>query len=110
MKGIKYCILANTVLLLLCPLCIYLNLYRVLGFNGYINGLLLLVGMCLFYINHLTLPVNVLLLVVLYVKQIPNRPLCVKQFAFIVVNAVCSIGYIVVYIFYLKASMQMFVV
>jgi len=109
MKKTKYWIFANTFLLLLSPLCIYLNLYRVLGYNGYINAGLLLIGMGLFYINHLILPLNVILLISLCVKLIRDKQFRVKQFVFVSVNAMCIIGYVVIYIFCLRDAMRMFV-
>ena len=110
MKNTKYWILANTVLLLFSPLCIYLNLYRVLGSNGYVNAGLLLIGMVLFYINHLILPLNVILLVALCMKLIRDQQFRAKHFVFLFLNAICNIAYVVVYIVYLRDAIGMFVV
>ena len=110
MKKIKYWIFANTFLLLIGPLCIYMNLYRVFGSNGYINASLFLLGMSLYYLNHLTLPLNVILLGALCVNLFRGKQFYMKQFVFVSINAICSIGYIVVYIFYLREAIRVFVV
>ena len=106
----KYWICVNTFLLLLTPLCIYLNLYHVLGSSGYIKAGLFFIGMGLFYINHLILPLNVILLIALCVKLIRDKQICAKQFVFASVNAICIIGYVLFYSFYLRDAMRMFVV
>ena len=110
MKKTKYWISANTFLLLLGPLCIYLNLYRVLGDNGYLNASLFLAGMWLFYINRLTLLVNLILLMTLCVTLFRHKQFYRKQVVFVSIHAVCSMGYIVAYIFYLRDAMRVFVV
>ena len=105
MGKIKCWISANTLSQMIGPLCIYL-LMGVLWQAGPIKAGAFVVGGILYLVNYLTIPANIVLLIILSVKTIRNEQLTVKRFTFIAIGALVSIGYIFVYLFFLKDAVH----
>ena len=105
MGKIKCWISANTLSQMLGPLCIYL-LWTVLWQAGPLKAGALVVGGVLYLVNYLTVPANIVLLIILSIKTIRNGQLTVKRVSFIAIGALASVGYIFIYVSFLKDAMH----
>ena len=105
MRRIKCWISVNTLSQLLGSFCIYLS-WGVLWKAGFIKASALVVGGFLYLVNYLTVPTNVVLLIILSIKSTLYEQLTVKQITFIAINTLICSGYIFIYLFFLKDAMR----
>jgi len=104
-KSIKCWVFANTFSQLFAAFCLCL-LYGFQLQAGFLKAATFAVGGILYLVNYITVPINIVLLVILFIKSVRNRQLSAKRVVFIAINILVSIGYIVLYVVFLSRVMR----
>jgi len=106
MKPLFVCIAAISIGLILCPLCLHLTA-RVLPF-GVGKACTALVGVYLYHVNYVSLPVNVCLLVGEVAHMAKKRSFSRGKVIFVLVNAMVCAWYVQCCFAYIAPAVRAF--